>query len=87
MVGNMIYRKEHLGETGLLTECVSYNPEGPSTYCVALSDEVKKSDSELVRQTLLEAGWSEKGDFISRDVTNATELIEAMTTINNGLVV
>ena len=79
MAENMIYRKKHLGETGLSTECVSYNPEGPSTYCVVLSKDVEESDLELVRQTLLEAGWSEKDDFVSREVTDATELIEAMT--------
>lgn len=75
----MIYRKKHLGETGLSTECVSYNSERLSTYCVALSEEVKESDLELVRQTLLEAGWSEKDDLVCRDVTDAAELIGAMT--------
>ncbi|MCK5334352.1 MAG: hypothetical protein KAJ24_07565 [Candidatus Aenigmarchaeota archaeon] len=75
----MIYRREHFGETGLSIEHVSYKPEGISTYCVKLSDDVEERDLELVRQTLLEAGWSGKDGFIFRDVTDATELIGAMT--------
>ncbi len=79
MAENMIYRKKHLGETGLSEECVFYNSERLSTYCMKLSKYVEKSDSELVRQTLSKAGWFESNDLLCKQVRDGDTLINAMT--------